>query len=288
MGGARGIIPAGAGRRPRRHSARHSGRDHPRGCGEKALRSSTSSSQSGSSPRVRGEASKNEEKACLQGIIPAGAGRSGTVAPAVEPLRDHPRGCGEKAKAAYEMGLEKGSSPRVRGEAEVTPDVAWRFGIIPAGAGRSPLSSPLAGAFWDHPRGCGEKLFHAPPKCAPPGSSPRVRGEAHVRHHGAIGVGIIPAGAGRSLWASCGILSLGDHPRGCGEKIVQRGAFSRFQGSSPRVRGEAINRAAASSLSGIIPAGAGRSGNANSTALKSWDHPRGCGEKQSKRAHLGV
>ena len=51
----RGIIPAGAGKRPQHALLRRPARDHPRGCGEKASREGMQQPALGSSPRVRGK-----------------------------------------------------------------------------------------------------------------------------------------------------------------------------------------------------------------------------------------
>ena len=51
----------------------------------------------------------------------------------------------------------------------------------------------------------------------------------------------------------------GDHPRGCGEKGGGLLGLHACEGSSPRVRGEAVAKRSSSGMMGIIPAGAGRS-----------------------------
>ena len=70
------------------------------------------------------------------GIIPAGAGRSLLHARGDGGLQDHPRGCGEKFFSASVVEVQKGSSPRVRGEVRAGHRRDRRQGIIPAGAGR--------------------------------------------------------------------------------------------------------------------------------------------------------
>ena len=71
-----GIIPAGAGKRPRSPAGRRWPRDHPRGCGEKKSAGSAMLPVMGSSPRVRGKARKLPLPCLRRGIIPAGAGKS--------------------------------------------------------------------------------------------------------------------------------------------------------------------------------------------------------------------
>ena len=91
--------------------------------------------------------------------------------------------------------------------------------------------------------------------------------------------GIIPAGAGRSCPALISGSFIWDHPRGCGEKVSVRVRRPITMGSSPRVRGEAIDREARALEEGIIPAGAGRSIGILTSLRGYRDHPRGCGEK---------
>ena len=134
-----GIIPAGAGRRERRSRSRCATRDHPRGCGEKMISSLRVVRPSGSSPRVRGEGLLCAFGEALRGIIPAGAGRRPLLTSDSRLPFNHPRGCGEKTKAARNAHATWGSSPRVRGEGQPPPIRRQRPGIIPAGAGRSGL-----------------------------------------------------------------------------------------------------------------------------------------------------
>ena len=95
-----GIIPAGAGKRPERPTARSARRDHPRGCGEKYTQTTTRIYKTGSSPRVRGKEAVLLEQDFVPGIIPAGAGKSQGGPSNACLQRDHPRGCGEKRKSA--------------------------------------------------------------------------------------------------------------------------------------------------------------------------------------------
>ena len=152
-----GIIPAGAGKRRRSPTRCPSPRDHPRGCGEKAVSTSGRRPRSGSSPRVRGKVRAGDLHASADGIIPAGAGKRLRDEQQADDLQDHPRGCGEKPMASFDCSLNLGSSPRVRGKEERSHQVINDTGIIPAGAGKScGIGRPGRGNR-DHPRGCGEK-----------------------------------------------------------------------------------------------------------------------------------
>ncbi len=195
----------------------------------------------------------------LGGIIPAGAGRSGSGSGRRPAGWDHPRGCGEKSSAVTSLCRPAGSSPRVRGEADRADEEALGQGIIPAGAGRRQYQTIIPEEERDHPRGCGEKAMFSPATRASCGSSPRVRGEEGVGDALSERGGIIPAGAGRSHGGPAKRGRGGDHPRGCGEKPRIPRPLTKLLGSSPRVRGEVDAKHAVEWRNGIIPAGAGRS-----------------------------
>ena len=131
---------------------------------------------------------------------------------------DHPRGCGEKGVVEEVVLFFIGSSPRVRGKVDVAQVCDVCLGIIPAGAGKSLLSIEVKTKGWDHPRGCGEKTASIGRSSLSQGSSPRVRGKGHTGVYAMECIGIIPAGAGKSLHGAEHALVEEDHPRGCGEK----------------------------------------------------------------------
>ena len=69
---------------------------------------------------------------------------------------DHPRGCGEHNLTDIFLGLDGGSSPRMRGALHHVVQRRSEHGIIPADAG-STIRDDDGGAYLkDHPRGCGE------------------------------------------------------------------------------------------------------------------------------------
>ena len=274
-----GIIPAGAGRRGTGQGLRPADGDHPRGCGEKRSRMLLMEMSRGSSPRVRGEARMTQRTIASSGIIPAGAGRSGHETLLLGDDGDHPRGCGEKRRGRKWARRRWGSSPRVRGEVVDNQHHFDGLGIIPAGAGRRRVLGVFLVVHGDHPRGCGEKSTISMASLMRRGSSPRVRGE-EARYPGPHRPrGIIPAGAGRRSPSRCPGRARRDHPRGCGEKCDLYPELKGKEGSSPRVRGEGAPTPPATTSSGIIPAGAGRSGSFKRAASSARDHPRGCGEK---------
>ena len=192
-------------------------RDHPRVCGEQRLKKSVIKMQSGSSPRVRGAGRVRRGRECPHGIIPACAGSSHRRCNQRGMARDHPRVCGEQLTVAVTVVPVEGSSPRVRGAAEVNGLRDKRVGIIPACAGSSHLARSRRPCTRDHPRVCGEQRIDMRRIKSREGSSPRVRGAAarHISHS------ITPV----------------DHPRVCGEQRLFASGACVSVGSSPRVRG---------------------------------------------------
>ena len=129
------FIPAGAGNGACCRMVRPDSAVHPRGCGERAGLKSKGQAMTGSSPRVRGTVFCYAPNRRAHRFIPAGAGNGTTVFSRVLFWPVHPRGCGERWQHKQIQQPESGSSPRVRGTAELGrhKDLFDRF--IPAGAG---------------------------------------------------------------------------------------------------------------------------------------------------------
>ena len=89
------------------------------------------------------------------------------------------------------------------------------------------------------------------------GSSPRMRGTHMFGIGGQGGKGIIPAYAGNTLFYSTIVVSMGDHPRVCGEHICSGSYVITVPGSSPRMRGTLDWRGFQRVGDEIIPAYAG-------------------------------
>ena len=130
------------------------------------------------------------------GIIPACAGS--TISLLLDSCMDgdHPRMCGEHASGSSMVSSKSGSSPHVRGALAAEPAVKQVSGIIPACAGSTTSSRAQHCQSRDHPRMCGEHLWHDGTKGNVWGSSPHVRGAHAVVRGGDPDGGIIPACAG--------------------------------------------------------------------------------------------
>ena len=130
-------------------------------------------------------------------------------------------------------------------------------GVIPACAGSSIPCSPRTRSGWDHPHACGEQELPFAALVLLTGSSPRVRGAVPRPCVRTVPQGIIPARAGSSQPYSMSCRCLGDHPRVCGEQLMDEIKLKPCPGSSPRVRGAALDWSPGDGCRGIIPACAG-------------------------------
>ena len=111
-----GITPAGAGKREKHIDKPNSVWDHPRRCGEKYTAPLPEQVIRGSPPQVRGKAIAMLELDGSLRITPAGAGKSLKYKIIRERIKDHPRGCGEKASISMSESSDVGSPPQVRGK----------------------------------------------------------------------------------------------------------------------------------------------------------------------------
>ncbi len=135
-----------------------------------------------------------------------------------------------------------------------------------------------------HPRGCGEQGRRSGGRASARGSSPRVRGTVARNTRLDDGARFIPAGAGNSRIGVIVQRSPAVHPRGCGEQARALLFGRSVSGSSPRVRGTALERTAPSQLKRFIPAGAGNSPRPPPRPRRPAVHPRGCGEQIMRRS----
>ena len=112
-----GITPACAGKSMMQSRMATVIRDHPRMCGEKALRLTVQDCLPGSPPHVRGKATATPSGASASRITPACAGKSRDAYRAQDCGWDHPRMCGEKLQLFAVNHTQVGSPPHVRGKA---------------------------------------------------------------------------------------------------------------------------------------------------------------------------
>ena len=212
-----------------------------------------------SPPRMRGKGAGDIGVHGGLGITPACTGKSEKQVPFLPPYQDHPRVCGEKARAVDEKAPAGGSPPRVRGKVKQCCGLPGLQGspprmrgkanpgnarkpnarITPAYAGKSILRMGMFAPYRDHPRVCGEKSLERFRSGLGLESPPRMRGKGGGLPRPRFGGGITPAYAGKSM-----------------QKFWKR---LRRWGSPPRVRGKEVGRLRRRFRQGITPACAGKS-----------------------------
>ena len=172
---------------------------------------------------------------------------------------DHPRACGEKSSAVRMGSPRKGSPPRMRGKEPALKRQYSLPGITPAHAGKRQLFAHYQRQKQDHPRACGEKYLIIQWNCIQVGSPPRMRGKVEQPIRPDVHAGITPAHAGKSAVNAGQAAYCRDHPRACGEKMLQSPKMCLVVGSPPRMRGkDTLNRNYAA-YTRITPAHAGKS-----------------------------
>ena len=105
-----------------------------------------------------------------------------------------------------------------------------------------------------------------------------MRGKQTVKVKVGAETGLIPAHAGKTLVYRRFFIRSRAHPRACGENRDGRGHPPHSAGSSPRMRGKPTYGGYGQSFQGLIPAHAGKTAEAAYSRVKSWAHPRACGE----------
>ena len=212
-------------------------------------------------------------------IIPAYAGNASPSVTASSGLPDHPRVCGERPTPRMGSPLQRGSSPRMRGTRAGQQQQHRERRIIPAYAGNASAASSVHTLRSDHPRVCGERTTAVSVWIRHTGSSPRMRGTHLTGHAEGKHARIIPAYAGNAWIRRTWMSSLADHPRVCGERVLDPIIPGSVRGSSPRMRGTRREDWHRIGADRIIPAYAGN-------AVAPWpprppvpDHPRVCGER---------
>ena len=179
LGHFRGLIPARAGSTRSRPLTFSRPKAHPRSRGEHLRRYTA--------------------KRFLHGLIPARAGSTRCGSGGPERRGAHPRSRGEHRRMRELIFMGAGSSPLARGAPLVGVSPGSYFGLIPARAGSTSLSSKRSPLRRAHPRSRGEHRKTAAKAIAWTGSSPLARGALiYIDAHTGRG-GLIPARAG-STW----------------------------------------------------------------------------------------
>ena len=146
--------------------------------------------------------------------------------------------CGENLIRLTIGLLSIGSPPRVRGKPYEAGQLDSVARITPACAGKTSKSSIEIVFKKDHPRVCGENDTTNWKNKPERGSPPRVRGKQNDPSAADGAIRITPACAGKTPICAVFSASLRDHPRVCGENLVETPLDPLASGSPPRVRGK--------------------------------------------------
>ena len=232
---------------------------------------------SGSSPLARGLPRLRGPQALRRRIIPARAGFTTTPPGTLAGTRDHPRSRGVYDRDTCPAPASSGSSPLARGLLLHDLRGLSNVGIIPARAGFTASSGPRSRRAGDHPRSRGVYRGGYGREARGDGSSPLARGlrEAGEDQYGEPG--IIPARAGFTILVPAPGRGHTDHPRSRGVYRPVRFLRHSCSGSSPLARGLHRHRLGGDVIERIIPARAGFTSPALTSATPTRDHPRSRG-----------
>ena len=151
-------------------------------------------------------------------------------------------------------------------------------GLIPAHAGKTVSFDFLPFPARAHPRSRGENRLDPITAATVEGSSPLTRGKHLSRGLWSYTSRLIPAHAGKTSSSRATSATYWAHPRSRGENSRLVAALLIWRGSSPLTRGKPCARIAIASMSGLIPAHAGKTNNARRMAPPLTAHPRSRGE----------
>ena len=149
---------------------------------------------------------------------------------------------------------------------------------IPAYAGKTIIHTVQRRVRREHPRVCGENAAVAIHGFGAIGTSPRMRGKQTVTGDAAAATGNIPAYAGKTQKVLSAPRQPPEHPRVCGENLLESPCLAGCGGTSPRMRGKPPTPSRTARTFGNIPAYAGKTGRPDLLTSPLEEHPRVCGE----------
>ena len=238
----------------------------------------------GSSPRGRGKPTLARELGTEKGLIPARAGKTGAVVVSQSRKAAHPRAGGENSSEAGDEKGATGSSPRGRGKPASDRGHGTPARLIPARAGKTALLQRGQDRRGAHPRAGGENGSVEIQGIKKLGSSPRGRGKPRERDGCLVGLGLIPARAGKTPFRLRVQPSRRAHPRAGGENWRAVVWTTAARGSSPRGRGKRMDEGRPWRPPRLIPARAGKTRRRRAGIQLREAHPRAGGENDSSRS----
>ena len=200
-----GLIPAHAGKTTGRSAGPCARGAHPRSRGENHTGRWAGRGLQGSSPLTRGKLLPALISETAGGLIPAHAGKTGSVELICFVWSAHPRSRGENGWWASDDNTRRGSSPLTRGKRLVGLRRQHAPRLIPAHAGKTSAWSAPAGGRGAHPRSRGENAAGIASVALTQGSSPLTRGKPIDVAGLQTGIRLIPAHAGKTSGSRVGV-----------------------------------------------------------------------------------
>ena len=230
-------IPACAGEPGHGRDLARADRVYPRVCGGTKAPGGYRRIEGGLSPRVRGNQGVGAGPCMGKGSIPACAGEPLLLGALYVGAEVYPRVCGGTVRILIRCEIDKGLSPRVRGNHAVPKVDSQPPGSIPACAGEPRSKRTIMAAMPVYPRVCGGTIDLPVRAMIIRGLSPRVRGNLMAACDFFFHNGSIPACAGEPPALPSDIPLCEVYPRVCGGTVVLVLGGHAQQGLSPRVRG---------------------------------------------------
>ena len=192
----------------------------------------------GSSPLTRGKLEREPGPPEGCGLIPAHAGKTSRRRWRAWSREAHPRSRGENSAPRQEADVQEGSSPLTRGKLKSGRRRHCTVRLIPAHAGKTPISRGRVTSSRAHPRSRGENSIVVGMVREGMGSSPLTRGKPRSARASNSPRGLIPAHAGKTTARQSPPPSSWAHPRSRGENATACPISVEKRGSSPLTRGK--------------------------------------------------
>ena len=194
----------------------------------------------------------------------------------------HPRSRGENLPPGRSRTRTSGSSPLARGKRCRLGPPSRRGGLIPARAGKTPISGTPECGPRAHPRSRGENRATTDDRVEGWGSSPLARGKLSQQAKDATAGRLIPARAGKTCRCERAAQNERAHPRSRGENETTSACGPRARGSSPLARGKRVDQGLDGGGRGLIPARAGKTSRRARFGAPLRAHPRSRGENATR------
>ncbi len=230
---------------------------YPRVCGGTTGSANARGTACGLSPRVRGNPLSAAARIAPFGSIPACAGEPVEERRQRTPGKVYPRVCGGTPNRRFPPPIQRGLSPRVRGNRRSRIGASRILRSIPACAGEPRSGDTAFLPAMVYPRVCGGTPRPSGITHKTGGLSPRVRGNLPETTVLGLFEWSIPACAGEPPPGDTASMLSTVYPRVCGGTLAIPPAWRANKGLSPRVRGNPNGPASRQLKTGSIPACAG-------------------------------